>query len=404
MRALVCSLVIAATWIGAAVAQEPGPPIEMGSSETALSQRTWARFEFLLWRVQNDETPFPLVTTGPGGDPKAGVLGQPTTSVFFGDQLDYRLNGGGRLTLGRWLGDARALGFEMTGFCLETHTLHGEFEANGFDGKPVIARPFFNLQSGQRDAQTITSPQDPLGGRYLGGIDVFGDSRTWGSDANLLLKVAESPTWRWNLLGGFRYLGQKDQLRLDQSSTVLVPGTVGFGGAPAPAPDIVSMRDYFETANHYYGGQIGAQGSLTRGRWFVDLGGTIGLGATDQRQEISGRTLLTDSTGLTLFLPGGLYATPDIIGHHQRWDFAWATEFKARAAFAVTPRCQLGVGYTFLFWDGVLRPGHQLPPAVDPRQVPSNLAYTAAFPSTSPPNLSCSFWAQGIAFSLGFRF
>src|SRR5207247_1354770 len=137
---------------------------------------------------------------------------------------------------------------------------------NRTDGSPVIARPFFNVLTNQEDAQVITSPQDPLGGRYLGGIDVFADHRTWGGEVNLVHPLLERATSRWEVLAGFRYLGQQDKLRFSLSSTVLTPGTVGFGGAPAPAPDIVSWRDYFETNNQFYGAQIGLRGRRDFGR------------------------------------------------------------------------------------------------------------------------------------------
>ena len=52
-----------------------------------LSNRLWFRGEALLWWIRGGETP-PLLTTSPGSTPlaQAGVLGQPGTTVLFGDQ------------------------------------------------------------------------------------------------------------------------------------------------------------------------------------------------------------------------------------------------------------------------------------------------------------------------------
>jgi hypothetical protein len=373
-------------------------------AQDSAASGLWARADFLLWRVKNDETPLPMVTTGPAGDPRAGVLGNPATRVLYGDQLDYRLNGGAYLAVGWWCDPDRLLGVEFGGFCLETHTIHGEFESNRTDGAPVIARPFFNVLTGQPDAQTITSNDDPLGGSYLGGIDIFGDSRTWGAEINALSRAAEGESWHVNLVYGFRNLGQKDQLRFSYSSTVLRTGTVGFDGDPAAAPNIVSYRDYFETTNFYYGGQIGADGRWQRGRFLADARAIIGLGATDQRQEIGAHTLHTDSTGFTKEIAGNLFASPDILGHHQQWHFAWTSELKLRVGVALAERLQLHVGYTFLYWNGVVRPGRQLTPQVDPRQVPSNLAYVGPNPPREAPFRVTDFWAHGLALGLAWNY
>lgn len=387
---------------------ESVPPLEV--TEATAPSRWNVRGEYLLWWIKKDRAAAPLLTTGAAGDPNAGILGRPGTGVFFGRELDYRLNSGGRVFLDCWLDDSRTIAAEVGGFVLETHTVHGEQNSNRTDGAPVIARPFFNLLTGREDAQIITSPQDPLGGRYLGGIDIFGDSRTWGGEANLLLNLAETRSTRdllsqWLLVGGFRYLGQKDQLRFSQSSTVLKPGTMGFGGVPAPAPDIVSLRDYFETNNHFYGGQLGARTLWQFERWQLALGCTVGLGVTEQNAEISAHTLLTDPSGQTLRIPGGLYAPASFVGHHLRHELSFISEAEVRLGYRLTRRCQASIGYSFLFWNDVARPADQLDRAVDPRLVPSNLAYNpAAAPAPSFQFDSTDFWAQGLTFGLGFRY
>src|SRR5262245_39041483 len=46
-------------------------------------ERVWARAGFLLWWVEDAPAPGPLVTTGSGS--AAGVLGDPSTRVLFGN-------------------------------------------------------------------------------------------------------------------------------------------------------------------------------------------------------------------------------------------------------------------------------------------------------------------------------
>ncbi len=399
-----CAILFGIGWTCSLTAQEPiiAEPID-SELRSAAASRTWVQFDYLLWRIKNDEAPFPLLTTGPPGAARQGVLGDPGTHIVFDNQLDYHLNSGARLFLGRWLDDARIVGVEVGGFCLETHTIHESLDADR-SGAPVIARPFFNLQTGHPDALVITSPQDPQGGQRFGGIDIFADSRTWGGEANCLIALGEVATWQWHGLAGCRFLAQKDQLRFSQSSTILVLGDLGFGGSPAPVPDIVSLRDYFESTNYFYGAQIGAEGTLRRGRWSLDLSSKVGVGATDQHQEIDGRTMLTDPTGFTQTVHGGLFATPDIVGHFEQVHFAWTSELNICLGFEVTRHCEFNLGYTFLYWDGVVRPGQQLPTGIDPRQVPSNLAFEGRQPARPAPFRSGDFWGQGLSVGLAFHF
>lgn len=374
--------------------------------EPVPCERFWGRAEYLLWRIKSDQAPAPLLTTGPAGSPTQGILGQPGTVVLYGTELDYRLNSGGKFVLGTWLTSNQILGIELSGFALETHTIHGEVNSNRTDGAPVLARPFFNTLTQREDALVITSPQDALGGRYLGGIDIFGDSRTWGGEANLVTRLGQTWQGTWDLVGGFRYLGQKDELRFSHSATVLTPGTVGFRGQPAPAPNIVSWRDYYETLNHFYGGQVGAQG---RWQWrflTADLAGKFGLGTTEQRLHVSGHTLLTDPTGLTLRQEGGLYNQPSNIGDFSRHEFSFISEIDFRLGVQLGQHWNASLGYTFLFWDNVVRPGNQVNRNVDPRQIPSNLAFGTPGQPAQPVRLfqGSDFWAQGLTVGLEFRY
>ena len=383
-------------------AQEP-PAVVASEPDAASAWRLWARLDYLLWWVRDDHAALPLVTTGLAGAARSGALGEAMTQVPIGPNLDYRLNSGGKLLLGGWFDSAATLGAEVTGFCLETHTTHEKAYSDRKTGAPVIARPFFNTLTGQSDAQIITTPADALGGRYFGGIGIFGDSRTWGGEANLLLHVAESERSRWDLVGGFRYLGQKDQFRSDQSSTVLAPGTVGFLGKPAPAPDIVSVRDYLETHNNFYGGQVGIRGEWQPGCWRFDAGTMVGLGCTDEYIQGVGRTLLTNPSRVTLYQAGGLFVPPTLTSL-ERGRLAFISEVNLRVGYRITERWTASIGYTFLYWGAVLRPAGQLNPAIDPRVVPTSLSFNPNVPAPPFELHSTDFWAQGLTFGLEWRY
>ena len=365
--------------------------------------RFWAQADYLLWFIRGDHAPVPLATTGPAGAPRTGALGEPGTVVLIGPDLNTKSDSGGKLWLGAWLDPADTIGVEATGFCLETHTIHEKAYSNRTDGAPVIARPFFNTLTGQQDAQYITGPADALGGRDLGGIDLFSDSRTWGGELNLLLNLTAAPQMRWDLVGGFRYLGQKDELRSDQSSTVLNPGTVGFGGRLPPHRTSSRCATHLQTNNNFYGGQIGAQGRLQAGPWAFDIGAKVGLGTNEEQLQGLGRTLLTTSTGATYYQPGGLFVPPNLT-EIDRCQLGFISEVNLRVGYKLTKRCLVSVGYTFLFWGNIIRPAEQINAAVDPRVVPSSLSFNPAV-APAPFQLHASdFWAQGLTVGLEYRY
>lgn len=108
----------------------------------------WADFDYLGFWVKGNHVP-PLVTTSPIGTPQsqAGVLGQPGTSILFGDQrLNTDMRSGGRITFGAWLvGDVLAV--EGNYYALGTETTNYNAVSvfsNGSTTDPILARPYFN--------------------------------------------------------------------------------------------------------------------------------------------------------------------------------------------------------------------------------------------------------------------
>jgi len=387
----------------------PGPPSDTevipelaDDLHTAPSPcRLWMGAEYLLWWFKNGPTPGPLVTTSPANASTPGVLGAPETRVVFGDEgLDYKGHSGVRLTLGRWLDTDQTFSIEAVGFLLETHTLHFKQDSDR-SGFPVTARPFVNALTGGEDAKVITAP-----GKALGGIDIFSDSRIWGGEANLNGCVCRDCQLRADVLAGFRYLGLKEELRFSQSSTLLARGVGSFLGSPVPPPDIISIRDYVETNDQFYGGQIGIHGEYHWQRWTVDAVGKVGCGLTSDDVEITGHTLTTDPARRNALALGGLFTNRSNIGWDSHDRFSLIAEVGVSVGCELTSCLSLYVGYDFLFWGDVARPGDQLSLRVNPAQIPSNPLFgmPATAPVTGRSFHSSDIWAQGLTCGLALRF
>jgi hypothetical protein len=362
-------------------------------------ERYWFEADYLLWFIKDAPLPHPLVTTGPPAS--GGIIFNPGVKVLAGGSgLDYETFSGGRFTLGRWLGDG-PFGVEGSGFFLKDG-LAKIFVNSHPSGAPLLARPIVNAANGNETSVLLSSP-----GQFAGGLDVNATSVFWGAELNFLGNVLRQGQTGIDVLVGFRYLELDENLDLVSFSEVLPGGVAAFGGNPVLAPNALSIRDSFATTNQFYGGQLGVRGTVQRGNLRVDLGGKVAFGVVHQQVRVDGFTTQVAPGGTIVgTLPGGVLALPTNSGRRARDDDSIVPEGTIRIGYQLTPRLNVNVGYTVIYWDNVARPGDQIDRRVNLLQVPSSFAFG---PLTGPkqpvPLLNDSrFWAQGVNFGLAFRF
>jgi hypothetical protein len=94
------------------------------------------------------------------------------------------------------------------------------------------------------------------------------------------------------------------------------------------------------------------------------------------------------------------------IGEQSNTEFAAVPEFGVTFGYQVTCNVRATVGYTFIYWPNVVRPGDQIDTRLNLSQFP-----TTAGPGTlvgeAAPGRSfndTNFWVQGLNFGLEFRF
>ena len=97
---------------------------------------------------------------------------------------------------------------------------------------------------------------------------------------------------------------------------------------------------------------------------------------------------------------------PSNIGRYYRNAFSVVPEGGINLGWNITPRIKATVGYTFLYWSDVARPGNLIDRNVNPAYQPTNQFYgIGGGPNT--PTFSfheTGFWAQGVNFGLEFKF
>ncbi len=362
----------------------------------------WVRAEFLMWAIKQGQSPPLVQSEGPGGE----------MTTLFGGNLDHDLRLGGRFTIGTWLDDCQMHGIEGNYFFLDGQANDFSGFASGLPGGALLSRPFFDSATGTLLQQDIFIP-----GAASGTIDISSRSRLQGAEANVLSNLCNSrPAYsacdscdtfsacdsicspcsghRWDLISGFRYLNFEEDLFISENLAV-------FPNAPLflDPGSTIALSDNFRTRNNFYGGQLGLRGRWWRDRWFVDVMGKVALGTTHQQVRIDGSTVFTDSGGVAESQQGGLLALTNI-GSFSRNRFTTIPEVGINIGRQVTDRFRASVGYNFMYWSNVVRPGDQFDATVDQTQLP---VAGGPAPVQQPFAFhSSDFWAQGISFGLEF--
>lgn len=378
-----------------------------GSWQILPFHRFYVQGEYLYWWTRGQTVP-PLVTTAPAEAPEdtRGALGAPGTRVLFGgSRLNAVGHSGARISAGYWCDDFCQWAVEGNYFFLAQG--RQRFEANS-DQFPVLARPIFNVNTGAQDRQLTASPGTNPGDAFnlTGRIVVDLTSRLQGAELNVKRVCREDYDYRFNVLAGFRYVDLQEGLNIVEAGQSLraVAGTNLFD----PGTQFI-VRDSFNTRNQFYGAQIGASLELQRDRWFLEGRVKLALGVTHQTVTIDGSQTFLAPNGTQSNFTGGLLAVGSNIGRFSQNRFSVVPELGLKVGYQLTENVRVFVGYDFLYWTSVLRPGDQVDLNVNVTQVPNfcqDQAFCPPNPSQRPAVLfrTSDFWAQGVSAGVEIRY
>ena len=361
--------------------------------------RFWIRADWLMWWTSPVHLP-PLVTTSPQGtlQEEAGVLGFPNTEVLFGDSF---INDGGRsgvrITVGGWLDRCHTWGLE--GDWLTLGGVSTNYSNQSF-GDPILARPFFDVESGAQNSE-ITAYQDVA----TGSVDINGnsyfDSVGMAMRYNLCCNSCGDPCGdecidpctlyycRTDLLVGFRRYTLNDNLTINED--------VLHSDIDARE----QITDSFVARNEFYGSEVGLSTELRRGRWSLNLLGKMAMGNNHQTVIIDGWTTVTQE-GQVDVRSGGILAVRSNMGTYTKDEFVIIPQFGAEIGYQLTCRWRTFVGYNILYWAPVMRAADQIDLNIDPRNWP--IPEDPALPFPAYPGRLTNFWAMGINVGTELRF
>ena len=353
-----------------------------------FGNRWFGSAEYLLWVIKGQNVP-PLLTTGPLTDSIPGALGQPGTSVLLGGN-GYANNpySGLRLRGGYWFNDCHTWGLELGGFFLGTGA--NNYSQTSF-GEPFLARPFVNALTGAQDIEAVATPNGLAGTFSATNAFVL-----FGAEANLRRNLCCGCNWFIDGFAGWRTVGLNESLGLRENL-----GVYSSSNPALPAGTTFVVNDRFATSNLFNGAQIGGIGEYRMGRWYADLRASVALGGTEQFVSISGSTFAAAPGTPGVTSQGGLLAQSSNIGQYTRGMVSMIDEIGLNIGYQFTNHIRGFVGYNFLYWSSVVRPGNQIDPVVNPNLIPPA---TAGGPSRPTFNFNGSdFWVQGIQAGLDIR-
>jgi len=330
-------------------------------------------------------------------------LGQPNTTTLFGDEdVNTDNRSGFRFRAGYWFDCCMCCGVEAEWFQLGTETT--SYDAFCEPGQ-ALARPFFNVQTGSQDAELICYP-----GVVSGSVHVNTDSDFQSGGIRFIRNICAREWcipgycgepgvqggYRLNWLAGYRYLRLDEGLNINE---MLV--STNTGGV-IPLGTTFDVTDDFQTDSEFHGVDLGLMTQWRRGRWTLDLLGKAALGNTTNTVSINGSTTTSIPNGPTTTGVGGLLAQQTNIGTYTDDQFSVVPEVGVNLGYNITPRLRALVGYTFLYWSNVVRPGDQIDLSLNPSQFPPGTLNGAARPAFTFND--SDFWAQGLNFGAEYRF
>lgn len=338
--------------------------------------------EYLVWWVNNGNIP---VLASTASSSMFGYLGNPSTNVLLGPGSfgDSSPRTGLRLRAGNWFDDCHNCGIDASFFFLGTQTNSVAF---GSDQNPIIARPFYAPNFGREFAELVAFP-----GLSTGSLVVENKSFLWGADVNLRRGQECSPC-EWFV--GFR------NVNLNKTLTITEFITAG-ANAPDPAGTRIVVRDQFEVRNSFYGGQVGGASSKRYGNFSFEARGSVAMGVTHQVLTIEGNQSRTRPGQPTENFTGGLLAVGPNLGTFEKNQFSVVPEATLALGYYVRPGLKAFMGYNFIGWTNVLRPGDAIDRVVDLTFVPNapNVPFSGQ-PRPQPQFKQSDLVIQGITFGL----
>lgn len=316
----------------------------------------------------------------------AGILGLNSTLLLFGDdRYQDGIQGGGRISLGRFLGPDQHVGIAGSFFALGQDEVAYQRTADGIND--ILAIPFFDSSTATNSALLVNYPGVTENGR----VSVSSQNDILGADVYLRKLVFAESCIRVDAIGGYQFSRVDDSLAINAI----------YDDVQGVPNSNFNVTDIFDVRNEFHGGSVGFLAYVDHGRWSVKMLGKCGIGNMNQQVTINGSTTNTPVGGASNTEAGGLFTQPTNIGTYDSNELVFIPEAKINFGYRATENWTFSVGYSFMYWTDILTAGDVLDTRVNPTQIPGPIVGPA---TPVPPTFTGTgdFWAQGLNFSAEF--
>ncbi|WP_419194347.1 BBP7 family outer membrane beta-barrel protein [Novipirellula herctigrandis] len=372
-----------------AAAAEPPPIIDYNPWRPSRPRRYFDA-DLLLWWAGDSSLPS-LLTTNPSGTPidDAGLIGSTSTSVLYGnDTVGDWAHVGFRMRFGRFVNESGISRLEID--LLQLFENDDSFGASSSGGDPILARPFYNSDTGANDAQIISFP-----GIADGSFDSDYERKAIGIDPLIFFCLKSGQCRWWEFYTGYRFFWLRDKISIREHVDIPAGGLI--------APDTYyNIHDTFTATNAYHLMPLGLSYSGNRNKWIWNVRGDIGFGFVSQTVEIEGSTQAFAGGVPAETHNAGFLALQTNRGKHDRTRFAWVPQINASMKRRLTDKMSAQFGYTVIYLHDAVKAVDHLPTAIDPGNLPPELPGAG-------PNPVFAFndeplWVHGFNIGLQFNF
>jgi hypothetical protein len=327
-------------------------------------------------------------------------LGQDTT-ILFGGATNPGSQAGARFTLSFSSDPCQESALEATYLFLGEKGVN--FSQTSANGDPILARPFFNVDTSLQDAVQIAFPDVAINSQLSASLtNEFQSFELLGREA-----LVREGWRRIDVLYGYRYSRFAERLGISHTFTS------GPDNLQVPEGTLVQGSDVFAAGNEFNGLELGISGQAQYYRWSLEGLAKIALGGTRSQATINGSTTITVPGEDAVTTPGALLAQPTNIGTYSQTNFTAIPEVGLTAGLQLTPRLKATVGYSLIYWSRVVRPGDLIDAGrvagspdvlvnVNPTQFSGG--DLVGVPAPQARFITTDFWTQGLSFGLDCRF
>jgi len=398
MRRMAITLAVLCIGIGSARAQAPedGPPVlgpvrEPGPLASFLRTpsgpvlpsdgRFWIAGDYLVAFLRGTNLPA-LVTTSEPGTTKlnAGVIGLGSTSTLFGPGwVNDDIRSGVRLQTGYWFNSSQTLGIEAGFMVIEGQS--ASFVGNS-DAFPILARPFFNTETGVQGSHVIAFP-----GFSNGSIDIrVVSANFWETHVDLSEKAIDTGWFRLYSLFGYRYFRYDEYLR---ATEIINPTNRNF----IAGTQIVST-DNFNTRNEFHGIDLGFRSQFIWDRLTIDVLTKLAVGRINRTIDINGQQTISTPGFGTITRDGGVLALGSNSGLSSSGDWKVLPEAGVNLNWQVGSNLNMRFGYTFMLLNGIARVVDKVDTTINPNFFPGGSSAGVVRPANN--NVRSDMWIQSL--------